>query len=417
VRNLFDQYTQPENRLTHALLSSLARDLRLLRRFLHWTVRDGVPGRLEVLEQRLPGDTAEAREDEGDRRGIPDGCISDGSEWAVLIESKIAAQVSADQIRRHLRSAAKRGLSSCTLLLLTVGESTQQLPNKVLKLKWSAVYRWLCRERPRSQWAGIAAEYLEVAEARGVEQGYLKEGTLTVFSGIPFGPAEPYSYIQAKRLLGLLLSELRQDRRLQRELGSDPDSKGRGAITGRGGAAVWDFIGLKASAKSKTFTEYPHLTVGIRDSRLEIYVTVPNNVKAKLRSKLLGASFEEFSALIGDITGLLCRALRRCSAASPMVVLVQRRYPSQRSPAILDAQLRFDPRTSFRSKGHRTVKCQPEWLRSVYDILKNRQSNLQFQIGADLPYGSCPVIESPHVKDLAVDIWLACKPLINAAIR
>jgi hypothetical protein len=34
MRNLFDQYTHPENRLTHALVSSIAQDQYLLREFI-----------------------------------------------------------------------------------------------------------------------------------------------------------------------------------------------------------------------------------------------------------------------------------------------------------------------------------------------------------------------------------------------
>jgi len=36
MRNIFDQYTHPENRLTHALMSSLAADPELLRSFVRW---------------------------------------------------------------------------------------------------------------------------------------------------------------------------------------------------------------------------------------------------------------------------------------------------------------------------------------------------------------------------------------------
>ena len=39
MRNIFDQYSHPENRLTHALASCLAEDRKLLRRFVGWAVK------------------------------------------------------------------------------------------------------------------------------------------------------------------------------------------------------------------------------------------------------------------------------------------------------------------------------------------------------------------------------------------
>lgn len=72
MRNIYDQYTEPENRLTHAIVSSLAADRKLLRRFVRW-VSGSVPMRiksLEIVEQRLPGDS-EVSEEESELRGIP----------------------------------------------------------------------------------------------------------------------------------------------------------------------------------------------------------------------------------------------------------------------------------------------------------------------------------------------------------
>ena len=67
MRNVFDQYAQPENRLTHALATSLDRDRWLLRRFLR-DFANSVPSDLrnvEVLEQGLPGEPEPAEEEAG----------------------------------------------------------------------------------------------------------------------------------------------------------------------------------------------------------------------------------------------------------------------------------------------------------------------------------------------------------------
>jgi hypothetical protein len=132
---------------------------------------------------------------------------------------------------------------------------------------------------------------------------------------------------------------------------------------------------------------------------------------------MLGQSFDEFVDLIGEVNRRLVVALRKYPGASPVIVVVQRRYPTQRSPAIIDGQLRFDTRTAFTGLGQTRgqVKRQPEWLRLVYDILKNRRSNLQFQIGADFPYERCKVVATAQVREAVVNVWLACKLLLLAA--
>lgn len=57
-----------------------------------------------MLEQALPGEITEIPEAEAERRGLPDGCITDGTSWGLLIESKFASAVSSDQVHRHLRA-------------------------------------------------------------------------------------------------------------------------------------------------------------------------------------------------------------------------------------------------------------------------------------------------------------------------
>ena len=62
LRNIFDQYTQPENRITHALMTALSEDRNLLGSFLDELVKvtsPVSPGKLLVLEQRYPGEGQE----------------------------------------------------------------------------------------------------------------------------------------------------------------------------------------------------------------------------------------------------------------------------------------------------------------------------------------------------------------------
>jgi hypothetical protein len=71
LRNIFEQCSQPENRVTHALLSALNEDRRLLGFFLRELVKAKPPvdvRKLSVLEQQYPGEE-EPSGDELERRG------------------------------------------------------------------------------------------------------------------------------------------------------------------------------------------------------------------------------------------------------------------------------------------------------------------------------------------------------------
>ena len=111
MRNLFDQYDQPENRLSHALAVCLYEDRRLLNDFLLWmgVTPPRKSSELYVVEQSLPGDLL-GSEQHAERKGLPDIVIHDGDAWCVLIESKIQASLTQDQLSRHKRTMSRRGL-------------------------------------------------------------------------------------------------------------------------------------------------------------------------------------------------------------------------------------------------------------------------------------------------------------------
>lgn len=82
MRNIFDQFKQPENRLTHALACCLQHDRNLLKSFLVDVLKLSPPvsGKLRIIEQSLPdkfekGSTNNFEADEGN--GLPDMIIYD----------------------------------------------------------------------------------------------------------------------------------------------------------------------------------------------------------------------------------------------------------------------------------------------------------------------------------------------------
>ena len=389
-----------------------------MRLFIRWVT--GTPvnrsSALEIIEQRIPGEF-DVTDEEAERRGLPDAWIHDNESWCLLIESKVAASLNNDQLRRHHRTALKRGFENITILAIDVSTPRHKLPDGVIYRKWSDVYQWLVSQSSDSEWASRMSEYLEVAESKLSEDGYLKEGTLTVFSGIPFTDKEPYNYPEAKRILKLAMEDLRSRKDLVRGIGMNPKGTGRGAITGRGGDGVWDFLRLKGADNNDPFTKYPHLTFSIGRQRLFIGLVMPHNMPGAFRRNIIDLGYDDFTDYMADVNSNLTRILKKANGAKPWVEVVQRRYTSQRAKPILDAQISFDLRTAFPDTKKNPVKQQPQWLSAAYDGLANKRSNLQIAIGMIYPYATCKEIKSRSILDHIANTWLSTKPILDVMIK
>lgn len=406
MRNLFDQYDQPENRLSHALAVCLYEDRALLRRFLAW-IAANPPARVNlfVAEQSLPGDPPVSSEEEAERRGLPDIVIHDGATWCVLIESKVQAALSHDQLARHERTLKRRGFEQVERMVLA--KAGVRLRNAIT-LTWSGLYEWLGTNGSGSDWPERLRSYLRAAEVRLTREEYLTEGTLTMFDGFQFSPDNPYTYGEGKRLLKLATAELRRNKSLM-ALGMDPGAPGRSAITGRGGSAVWDFLSLRDRPKGGSFTSYPHLTLGVHADHLEVAVTIPNGVVRTVRQRLAELGSDGLAKLNARIVKKARRVLSR--GAWVRAYAVQRHYVSQRSPAITDARMDFKLETCLSPNGGR-VKCQPEWLQLFAELFRRKRSNIQFGYVVHLPWETRG-LGTRESLDLMVDSWHSLEPLLD----
>ncbi len=419
MRDIFDQYEHPENRLTHALVWCLAEDPRLLRRFIRWTTGAASPPskNLHILEQSVPKGTGAPAPVM--REGLPDAWIHDGNGWSLIIESKVAARLSADQLRRQLRTAQRQGFDRVTQLAITVtGRPVTDRPG-IKVIRWADLYRWCRREAGASKWAARLASYLEVAETRMLDSRYLRDGALTAFAGIPFDEDNRYAYPEAKRVLALIMEELREREDLRRALPIRRAAAGRPAITGRAGASVWDTLPLRIAPKGASFTRYPHLDIAIRTDGALAVVVFPGSMKASIRRNLLGLGRDSFGQLMQDTARRLSRALPSGSGAVPWAEVVQRRYPSRRAVPIVDARLHYDLRAAVEvepQRGKSPVKLQPQWLDATFGALVDRRSNLQLAVGAVFPYARCSAIRSRKALDLFAATWIACIPMLNVAL-
>ncbi|WP_185235412.1 hypothetical protein [Teredinibacter franksiae] len=417
MRNVYDQYSQPENKLTHSLASTLQEDKGLLKSFLkHVGCADpGQSAKLHIIEQSIAGDL-EPPEDEAERRGLPDAWIYNDDGWCLLIESKVESRLTTDQLVRHYRTAERCGFDDITVLSIEAFKTTIKPKEWLLSTTWAEIYEWLIGQKASSRWARSTADYFEVAERKFTDAGYLKEGNITVFAGIPFCKEIPYNYAEAKRLIKLALEEIRKDTAFCRDAKINPNVGGRGAITGTKSKYVWDFLRLDKSSGEDSHTAFPHFTFSISDFWVHTSITIPNSIQNQFRKNLTSLGYERFRVLIAEVVENLEPLIDREPRLSPWCTSVQRRYPSQRSVPIVDATLEFDLRTAIESTEPK-VKPQEAWLIAAYDTLCNKKSNYQIQIGAVIPFEDARCVPSKELLSLVKGIWLACRPLLDVVVE
>jgi hypothetical protein len=373
--------------------------------------------RLTIVEQNLPGAEDADDIDEAHRRGLPDAWIHDGEHWSVIIENKIESRLDRDQLERHRRTAYKRGFLDTHIVAFVTGEPKGVFPESTVR-KWTDLYCWLSQQYG-SEWARRVAQYMEILEEKLVADGYLKSGTLTVFSGVSFGKDNPYNYYEAKRVLRLAMDKLRVRNDLRKRLRINSAGSGRPAITGTGSSSVWDFLRLNGAKEAAQFTEFPHLTLAIDREQMLALVIVPNAMKSEFRANLLKGGSERFEAVVSECLLKYEKSLGKIAGAAPWMEVVQRRWDrGLRVEPVIDALLQFNPRTaaSKSEKSAASVKQQREWLRTAYEVIANRRSNIQLAFGATFPYDRCPAVRTPEILGHIASAWLSCKPLLDAIV-
>lgn len=416
MRNLFDQYSQNENKLTHALVSSLYEDKVLLNAFIRWVTGEKIPSRpIEVIEQQLVGDDVES-ELVADQKGLPDAWFYDDDTWSLLLESKVAAKLSRNQLERHYKTACKKGFKDITVLTITVDEPRIALPKYVKSLTWIDCFRWLKSKEPQSAWAGRAAGYMRAVESKWIAEGYLSKGALTVFTGVPFTKKNPYNYFEAKLCLKQLMGELRTRKELSKALGADLKAVGRGSITGKQSNSVWDFISLKQAVIDDEHTKNPHLTLSISQEFVLVIAILPSGMKRSMWKKLQSMTEDEFGELLSEIDKNFAPIIRKVPYARPTVGVTQRHYPSRSGKAVVDADLNFDLRAAVKTNKKTGIKYQPEWITASYLALANKKSNMTFAVGMRFPYGDGKYTNDVRIVDHVRSTWIACKPLFEAVL-
>ena len=418
MRNIFDQYNQPENKLTHSLASSLYEDKKLLDSFLKTFCKNffKITNNLKIEQQTVPGQITRET-DEKQKKGLPDAIIYNEEE-CLIIESKVSSTLTQDQLNRHEKTLRRRGFDK----IKGIGIVVDLLPNVKLEnwkqLTWNSVYSWAHKETKNSEWAKKLVDYFNVLENNMVEDEYLTEGSITEFTGIHFDDDNPYSYREGKRQLKLLVNKIRKNKILNDELNVDLKAKGRSGIKKEGN--LWDYLTFNTGIKQKSFTDEPHLTIGMSDKFIEADFTIPYRIKGKTKKNFYSLSWINFRNIVHEIALNFDKSFGISEGFQPHILLGQRRYPSQSSPAIHDARLEMDIRTAFKdisSKLKPTQKQQEEWLKVVFEINNNKKSNLQFQVGGRFYFNKQSLVNDKNADQILVKSFLACKPLVKHLFR
>ena len=408
MRNIFDQYDQPENKLTHALYCTLDQDRTLLRPFLKWLGIKNVPptSQLLIVQQHIPG--SQLSEEKGQGSGLPDLCIYTEEGWAVIFEMKIQSKLKVNQLKRHVSTAKRYGFESPSLVVLTV-EPSEKLPAGTIARQWRELYSWFDRRKAISIWPHTLVNYMEAFESKAIADEYKIRGTITMFNGIRFSDESPYTYREAKRLIRLLGDELQKRKDLQEILSIDPKGQRRPAITNDPNG-VWDFLPL-SKAHGAAFTKYPHFTIVLRHTFAVAAVTVPNGVSGRFKTKLKEVGSEGFFQIIEEIEQRLRSVSKKSQAGRPFLYALQRHYRSQSSKPTEDGRVELDLRTCVPSNDS-DVKHQPEWAEAIYHVLVNKRSNIQCGIEMRLDYLN-KSMQSKKAVSLFAESWKAMKPLVD----
>ena len=419
MRNIFDSYSKNEDKLTHALFSTLDSDKDLLDSFMKDICGlSAKTGKLSVSVQSYPSDRAYTNK-EIKSRSLPDAWIYDSDEFVMVFESKITDSLTQGQLAQHQRTADIRGFRKPRFYTITALSNAGDFDGWK-QITWVSIYTWLRQAQADYPLARHTADYFEILESRMHSKKSSQKFKITTFTGFDPYYDNVFNYDLAKNTMRKAMDELRENTYLIDDLDMAPNS-GRGVITSKDKTVVWDFLAMGEVKKGEeTRKDSIHLTLGISDKNVEATITIPDDMNTyqrdKIRNRGEGLNEEDgkanFIELCEKIFEKMKPILKENSGAKPILRGLQRHSPRQGSyELILDTIIEADLRTVFEN--NQRIKHQPQWLDVIYDVFCNKKSNYQVQIGMYFPYNEDTKIKAPNATNLVAGAWLACEPLIS----
>ena len=148
-------------------------------------------------------------------------------------------------------------------------------------------------------------------------------------------------------------------------------------------------------------------------------ITFPNGMRSVLRKQLLGSSLKEFTGRLEQASHALTASLTGLKAYRPKIRLMQRRYTTQRSVPMMDGIIEFDLRAAFGDpKPHfgPPIKKQQQWALAAYDLLANKRSNIQFQIGVEFHYPKFNELANKEADRYFIGAFRALRPFVVGVV-
>lgn len=408
LHSIYDQYSNDENRLTHALLHTIGSSRWLLSKFLKEVVSidKKIPissMTYEITTQKKPFSYGDNKPEEVG--SVPDAWIIDqNSKLGLVIEvkdKKKALKIS--QLQNHVKQV--RDFKKRYLLIITPDLSK---PKKVkifqdnyvntLKVEWRSwdnIYRWL---------AGLTSKNLHLKEkekflVKSMIDFLERRKEVLGFQGIKF-QNNSFNVSEAKTILNAEMEELQPFvKKVYKSLG-----RRRPAISTFSKESVWDCFG-----NDKGFTADLHLTFDIHESLHNISITVPNSAKKpwhRLKTIFSGDYEKQLYAILKNL---------RDKVPHLFIEFNQRHFIAQRI-GIKDGYMEFNIDTvgsPFR-RNNSPVKEYPMWITAIKNaVLDKKGINGQVMFKARFYLKETKGIDKPQFIYTAKDTIKAFKPLYD----
>ena len=401
---LYDQYSNDENRLTHALIHTIGSSPLLFSRFLRniigisYNLSGGI---FEISTQKVPyahGDNNQEKVE-----SIPDAwIINEQKGIGIAIEVKdIKNNISIGQLTKH--ASQIQGYKKQYLLVITpdlkrpikidVLKRKEQKKLNVVWCSWDEIYRWLSKLQQSKLSKLKKEEFL----LKSMQEYLDRRREVLGFQGIKFDKG--FDVNEAKVILNAEMEELEQFvKKTFKDL-----VRRRPAITTFSLESVWDCFGVEDG-----FTKDLHLTFGIKETYHDIAIVVPNaSRKPWKKLKNIFSSPEKEKDLFFILEDL------RKQVPHLYIEFIQRHFIA-RKIGIRDGFMEFNIDTIDRIFKNKKTKAKefPIWYPAIKSAVLNKSKiNGQIMFKARFYYTDTKNIDKPGFIKTAEKTIKAFKPL------
>ncbi len=412
--NIFESYSQPENKLTLALLQTLDTDPALSRSFVRWAFPE-INLRNERLAVSAQGKPAGGRglraTDPAVDPTIPDGWLRNNNVMVALEVKREPGLLRGTQLEGHLRCLRRFDAPNCALLILTPDETAPTVVENIRRLGtrdgtdvqwmgWQQVHTWVC-EQLHGSGGGRAdlrdfflrrlREYLEMSEVGGFA-GFVFDGEYDV------------------RRARALMKALRIPLQAKVQEAYPALRYGKKLLTAEGDI-VWDVL-----APSPNFTLAPHFTFSIHSEGPAFDLTVPDKAKSGWKNLTrLAREHDQLESALKESLRLVL-SVPRPRRPTVSIALMQRHWENRNTP-VTDAEIvvRLDatsmcPR-SLQSGG---AKREDGWYDAFMRLLAGGKgrANWEFQLRVKFDL-SQKIVTQATLIDEFTRIAKALKPIYS----